>query len=145
MSNCRKVLAGGALLLLFIGVAIAYGRPEAVRRAVLARVKAATGREVTVGGGIELRIGFAPNDVRVANAPWGKAPYLLAAEQLEVQWRCCRCCDGLRAVRLNLVEPSSRSRRTATATGSWARRRARRSGLAIGALFDHSWLAADLS
>ncbi len=93
MSHFRRVLgiAGGVLLLLLVGVAIALLTvdPNQFVGPVLARVKAATGREVTVGGGIELKIGFAPkivaDDVRVGNAPWGKAPQLLSARQVEAQ------------------------------------------------------------
>ena len=63
-----------------------------------------------VGGDIELRIGFAPrivaNDVRVGNAPWGKAPNLLTAKQLEVQVALLPLLRRhFELVRLNLVEP----------------------------------------
>ncbi len=114
MSNFRRALgiAGGALLLLVIGVAIALLTvdPKQFVGPILARVKAATGRDVTVGGDIELKIGFAPrivaHDVRVGNAPWGKAPDLLSAKQLEMQVALLPLLRRhFELVRLNLVEP----------------------------------------
>jgi len=114
MRSLRKALgiAGGVLLLVLIGLAIAVFTvdPSQLIGPILARVKAATGRDVTVGGRIELKIGFAPtfvaNDVRVGNAAWGRAPNLLSAKHLELQvallpllWR------HFELVRLKLVEP----------------------------------------
>ncbi len=114
MRISRRVLAivCGALLLalLSVGAALVTLDLNQFVGPVLARIKAVTGREVTVGGRVSLRIGFAPRvvarDVRLANAPWAKAPYLLSAKELELQlallpllWR------EFELVRLNVVEP----------------------------------------
>jgi uncharacterized protein involved in outer membrane biogenesis len=52
-------------------------------------VKDATGRELTLGGDIELAIGFSPSlvvaDVTFANAAWGSQPQMMTAEKLQVQ------------------------------------------------------------
>ena len=128
MRNFRRTLgiAGGALLLLVVGVAIALFTvdPHQFVGPILARVKAATGRDVTIGGSIELKIGLAPkfvaNDVRVGNAPWSKAPNLLSAKHLEVQvallpllWR------HFELIRLNLVEPIIALETSREGHGNW--------------------------
>ncbi len=128
MSNFRRALgiAGGALLLLFIGVAIALLTvdPKQFVGPILARVKAATGREVTVGGDIELKIGFAPrivaHDVRVGNAPWGQAPQLLSARQVEAQVALVPLLQRrFELVRLNLVEPVVTLETNRDGRGNW--------------------------
>src|SRR5580765_8037542 len=84
-------IAGGVFLLVVLGavVAIATLDVNQLVAPVLARVKVVTGREVTVGGAVALRIGLVPRivaeDVRIANAPWGKEPYLVTAKRLELR------------------------------------------------------------
>jgi len=110
----RKTLAiaGGALLVLLAGVAVLVATLDINQFVgpVLARIKAVTGREVTVGGGVGFRIGLTPrfvaNDVRLANAPWGKAPYLVTAKRLEMQVALLPLLRRqFELVRLNVVEP----------------------------------------
>ena len=52
-------------------------------------VRDATGRELTVGGGVELAVGFSPSlvvrDVMLANAPWASQPEMIKAKELKVQ------------------------------------------------------------
>jgi len=128
MSNMRRTLgiAGGALLVLLVGVATALFTvdPKQLVGPVLARVKAATGRDVTVGGDVELRIGVAPSlvayDVRVGNAPWGKAPQLLSAKQLEAQVALLPLLRRhFELVRLNLVEPVIALETNSDGRGNW--------------------------
>jgi len=118
--------AGGALLLLVIGVAIALLTvdPKPFLGPVLARVKAATGREVAVGGEIKLKIGFAPRivayDVRLDNASWGKAPSLLTAKQLELQVALFPLLRRhFELVRVNLVEPVIALETNRDGRGNW--------------------------
>jgi uncharacterized protein involved in outer membrane biogenesis len=51
------------------------------------QVKQATGRDVTVGGNIELEVSFTPrlavNDVTFSNAEWGTRPEMIKLERLE--------------------------------------------------------------
>ncbi len=114
MPSLTKALAiaAGALLLAVIGVAIAVLTvdPKQLVTPVLARVKAATGRDVTVGGSIELKLGLVPRivagDVRVGNAPWGRAPHLLTAKELAMQVALLPLLRRqFELVRLELVEP----------------------------------------
>jgi uncharacterized protein involved in outer membrane biogenesis len=54
-------------------------------------VKDATGRELNLGGEIDLAIGFSPAlvvaDVTFANAPWGSQPQMIKVEKLQAQVR----------------------------------------------------------
>ena len=51
------------------------------------QVKQATGRDVTVGGNIELEVSFTPrlavSDVTFSNAEWGTRPEMIRVERLE--------------------------------------------------------------
>jgi uncharacterized protein involved in outer membrane biogenesis len=53
------------------------------------QVKAATGRELTIRGNLDLQIGFSPavvvKDVSFANAPWGSRPEMVKLSQFEVE------------------------------------------------------------
>ena len=54
-------------------------------------VKDATGRELNLGGEIDLAIGFSPSlvveDVAFANASWGSQPQMIKVEKLQAQVR----------------------------------------------------------
>ncbi|MFC1532167.1 AsmA family protein [Thermodesulfobacteriota bacterium] len=49
----------------------------------------ATGRELTIGGDIDFKIGFTPSlvltDIKFQNAPWGSRPEMVKLERFEVQ------------------------------------------------------------
>jgi uncharacterized protein involved in outer membrane biogenesis len=89
-----KLFVGAALLLAILLVAALYLflatydynrlKPEIIRA-----VRDATGRELTLGGDIELAIGLSPaltvKDVRFANAAWGSRPQMLTAGRIEAQ------------------------------------------------------------
>jgi len=73
-------------------------------------VKDATGRELTLGGDIELEIGFSPmlvvEDVRFQNAPWASRPEMAKIRRFEVQVALLPLISGIIDVkRLILVEP----------------------------------------
>ena len=69
-------IAGVVVLLLLVAVSVAVSTvdPNNFIGPIQARVKAATGRDLAIGGGIALQLGLEPklvvNDVRVGNAPW---------------------------------------------------------------------------
>lgn len=72
--------------------------------------KEVTGRDLTLGGDIELKIGLTPalavDDVRFQNAPWGSRPELAKVKRLEVQVALLPLLSGKIGVkRLILVEP----------------------------------------
>jgi len=81
---------GGVVVLLLVAVAIAI-RTVDVKEfigPIEQRVKAATGRDLDVRGGIHLKLGLEPklvvDDVAFGNAPWGKQPQMLTAKEVEV-------------------------------------------------------------
>ena len=105
-------IAGGVVLLVLLAVAIAVSTIDlnAFVDPILARIRIATGRDVTVGGRIEFKLGLEPklvvNDVRVGNAPWAKAPDMLSAKSVEAQVALLPLLQRrFDLLRLNLVEP----------------------------------------
>jgi uncharacterized protein involved in outer membrane biogenesis len=52
-------------------------------------VRDATGRELTLGGAVEVAVGLSPSlvvaDVMFANAPWASQPQMIKAEELQVE------------------------------------------------------------
>lgn len=77
---------------------------------IVQAVKDATGRELTLGGDIELDIGLTPTlvvvDVSFQNAPWGSRPELAKIRRLEVQVDVLPLISGtIEVKRLILIEP----------------------------------------
>jgi len=112
ISRRAVVIAGAALLVAIgaIGIAVFTLDLNQLVGPVLERLKAATGREITVGGNVALRMGMRPrivaNDVRIANAPWGKAPSFITAKRLEMQVALLPLLRrDFELIRLNMVEP----------------------------------------
>jgi uncharacterized protein involved in outer membrane biogenesis len=105
-------IAGGIVLLVLLGVAIAVWTvdPNEFIGPIQARIKAATGRDVAIGGGIDLKLGLEPrlvaNDVRFGNAPWAKTPDMLTAKSVEAQVALLPLLQRrFDLIRLNLVDP----------------------------------------
>ena len=105
-------IAGGVVLLVLLAVAIAVWTVDLNEFVgpILARIRTATGRDVTIGGRIEFKLGLEPklvvDDVRVGNAPWAKAPDMLSAKSVEAQVALLPLLQRrFDLVRLNLVEP----------------------------------------
>jgi len=112
------------LVLLGVGIALSTLDLNAFVAPVLARIKVVTGREVTVGGRVSLRIGFRPkvvaHDVRLANAPWAKAPYFVTAKELELQLALLPLLRrDFELVRLNIVEPVVALETSKDGKGNW--------------------------
>jgi uncharacterized protein involved in outer membrane biogenesis len=89
-----KWVLGIAAVFIFILVVTAYVilisyDYNKLKPRITQAVKDATGRELTLGGDLELDIGFSPSlvvaDVMFANAPWGSQPQMMKAEKLQVQ------------------------------------------------------------
>ena len=93
MRIALRILGGMAalLLVLLIGIIVAIYTVDVdtLIAPVKDRVRAATGRELTVRGGANLALSLQPRlvlkDVALSNAPWGKAPQMLSAQRLELQ------------------------------------------------------------
>ena len=62
---------------------------NAYRPAILAKVKAATGRELRIGGPLEIGVHkglvIRVNDLALSNAPWGSRPQMLTLGRAEAQ------------------------------------------------------------
>jgi AsmA family protein len=105
-------VAGGVIVVLIVAVYIIlstynfnYLKPYITRTA-----KEATGRELTLGGDIHLKIGLTPalvvDDVKFQNAPWGSRPNLAKIKRFEVQVALIPLISGnVELKRLILVEP----------------------------------------
>lgn len=94
MSIVGKTLAGAAIVLavLVAGIVVAISMidVDTLVGPVKDRLRAMTGRELTVGGGSSLALSLQPKlvlkDVALSNAPWGSAPTLLTAQRLQVEF-----------------------------------------------------------
>ena len=84
-------VAGALALLLLAGAYVALSTLDlnAFVGPVKDRVKAVTGRELTIRGDVRLALSMRPrvvlNDVALGNAPWGVAKDLVTAERLELE------------------------------------------------------------
>jgi AsmA family protein len=123
-----RVLAGigGLLLLLLIAVAIAVSTVDVKTfiGPIQKRVKEETGRDLTIGGGIDLKLSLEPKvviqDVALSNAPWGKAPQMITAKRVEAQVALLPLLHRDFQVRsFELIEPKIALETDAKGTGNW--------------------------
>src|SRR5690242_17367256 len=84
-------IAGGIVALVLVAAAIAVATVDlnALAEPVAARVRAATGRSLTIGGPIHMQLSLEPTlrveDVTFGNAPWAKSPAMVKAARVEAQ------------------------------------------------------------
>ena len=123
-----RILAGigGLLLLLLIAVAIAISTVDVKSfiGPVQKRVKDATGRDLTVGGGVDLKFSLEPKlvaqDVSLSNPPGAKSPQMLMAKRVEVQFALLPLLHREFQVRsLALIEPRIALETDAKGVGNW--------------------------
>jgi uncharacterized protein involved in outer membrane biogenesis len=105
-------IASAAIVLLFVAVYVILSsynynglKPEIIRA-----VKDDTGRELTLGGDISLKIGFTPalvvKDVSFQNASWGSQPELAKIKRFEIKVRLLPLLSRrIEVKRLILIEP----------------------------------------
>jgi hypothetical protein len=105
-------IASAAIVLLFVAVYVILSsynynglKPEIIRA-----VKDDTGRELTLGGDISLKIGFTPalvvKDVSFQNAFWGSQPELAKIKRFEIKVRLLPLLSRrIEVKRLILIEP----------------------------------------
>ncbi len=117
---------GGVVVLLLIAVAIAVHSVDVKEfiGPIQQRVKAATGRDLEVHGGISLKLGLEPklvlDDVTLGNAPWGKQPQMLMAKQIEAQIALLPLLrKRFEVVRFKLIAPSIALETDAGGKGNW--------------------------
>src|SRR5437763_4565126 len=117
---------GGVVLLLLIAIAIAI-RTVDVKEfigPIQQRVKEATGRDLTVRGGIDLKLGLEPklvlDDVALANAPWSKDPQMLSAKHIEAQIALLPLLSRrFEVMSFKLVEPTIALETDSKGKGNW--------------------------
>lgn len=119
-------IAGALVLLVLVGVAIAVWTIDVNQFVgpIQARVKNATGRELTIAGGIDLELGLVPKlvvkDVRLGNAPGAREPQMLTAKRVEAEVALLPLLRRrFEVVRLNLVEPVIALETDAHGKGNW--------------------------
>ena len=91
----KKIAGIGVLLIIAVVVAVGvllttydYNR---IKPRLARMVQQATGRELHLGGDLELKLGLTPalevSDAALANAPWGSQPEMLKVENLRLEVR----------------------------------------------------------
>jgi uncharacterized protein involved in outer membrane biogenesis len=117
---------GGIVVLLLIAVAIAV-RTVDVKEflgPIQQRVKDATGRDLTVRGGIDLKLGLEPrlvlDDVTLSNAPWSKEAQMLSAKHVEAQIALLPLLTKhFEVTSFRLIEPTIALETDASGRGNW--------------------------
>ena len=117
---------GGVVLLLLVAVAIAVHTVDVKEfiGPIQQRVKEATGRDLEVHGGIELKLGLEPklvlDDVTLGNATWGKQPQMLTAKHIEAQIALLPLLrKRFEIVRFKLIEPTIALETDSGGKGNW--------------------------
>ncbi len=119
-------VAGALVLLVLVGAAIAVWTIDVNQfvAPVAKRVKDATGRDLAIDGGIDLKLGLVPklvaNDVRLSNAPWARGPQMLTAKRVEADVALLPLLQRrFEVVRLSLVDPVITLEVDARGRGNW--------------------------
>jgi uncharacterized protein involved in outer membrane biogenesis len=117
---------GGIVVLLLVAVAIAIHSVDVKEfiGPLQQRVKEATGRDLTVKGDIDLKLGLEPklviDDVSLGNASWGKQPQMITAKHLEAQIALLPLLrKRFEITRFKLVEPSIALETDKSGNGNW--------------------------
>ena len=117
---------GGVVVLLLIAVAIAVHTVDVKEfiGPIKQRVKDATGRDLEVRGGIDLKLGLEPklvlDDVTLGNAPWGKQPQMLTAKHVEAQIALLPLLrKRFEVIRFKLIEPTIALETDSAGKGNW--------------------------
>jgi AsmA family protein len=105
-------IAGSVVALLLIAVAIVIWGidPKTLVAPVQARIKEATGREVTIRGDVGLTLSLTPklviHDLALANAPGARTPQMVVAKELDVEFALLPLLHRrFEANRIDLIEP----------------------------------------
>ena len=117
---------GGIVLLLLVAIAIAVHTVDVKEflGPIQQRVRDATGRELKVNGGIELKLGLEPklvlDDVSLSNAAWSKAAQMLSAKHIEAQIALLPLLTKrFEVTSFTLVEPTISLETDAAGRGNW--------------------------
>jgi uncharacterized protein involved in outer membrane biogenesis len=127
-STALRILAvaGGLVVLVLVGVAIAIATVDPTRfvAPLAARVKEATGRDLTVQGPVSIAFSLSPKivlgRVSFANAPWAKAPAMFTAARVEAEIALLPLLSRrFEVVELALVDPVIDLETDANGHGNW--------------------------
>lgn len=120
-------VAAGVILVVIVGVVLALRSIDfnKYKGLIAEQAKAATGRELKIGGNLALAIGFSPavvvEDVSLANAPWGSRPEMLKVRRFEVEVALIPLIfRDIRIKRLILVQPDIFLETDAKGVGNWS-------------------------
>ncbi len=121
------LVAAGVVLLLVVAAAVALWSLDVNRYKglIAGQVKAATGRELRIGGNLELKIGLSPavtaQDVSFANAPWGSRAEMVKLGRLEIEVALLRLLSrDIQVKRLVLMQPDILLETNAKGIGNWS-------------------------
>ena len=119
-------VAGGLVALVLVAVAIAVATVDVNTFAapLAARVKAATGRDMTIRGPLALELSLTPtlraDDVSLGNASWGSTPVMLHAQRVEAQVALLPLLHRqFEIVRIALVAPEITLETNASGAANW--------------------------
>ncbi len=117
---------GGLLLLVIIAAGITLRKFDAkdLIDPIQQHVRDATGRELTIRGGAELKLSLEPKlvieDVALGNASWGASPQMLTAKRIEAQVALLPLLRRrVDIVRFALIEPTIALETDGKGNGNW--------------------------
>src|SRR6476661_5040762 len=117
---------GGLLFLVIVAAGITLRRFDAneLIGPIQQHVRDATGRELTIRGGAELKLSLEPklviDDVALGNAAWGASPQMLTAKRIEAQVALLPLLRRrVDVVRFALVEPTISLETDGKGNGNW--------------------------
>jgi len=117
---------GGLLFLVIVAAGITLRKFDAndLIGPIQQHVRDATGRELTIHGGAELKLSLEPklviNDVALGNAAWGASPQMLTAKRIEAQVALLPLLRRrVDVVRFALVEPTISLETDGKGNGNW--------------------------
>lgn len=121
------MVAAGVILVIMVGAILALQSLDInkYRGLITEQARAATGRELKIGGNLALKIGFSPavvvEDVSFANASWGSRPEMLRVRRFEAEVALFPLIfRDIRVKRLILVQPDILLETDAKGIGNWS-------------------------
>ncbi|HSD50682.1 MAG TPA: AsmA family protein, partial [Candidatus Methylomirabilis sp.] len=121
------IASAGVILLVIVAVVVALRSMDfnKYKGLIAEQAKTATGRELKIGGNLNLEIGFSPavvvEDVAFANAPWGSRADMLKVRRFEMEVALIPLIfRDIQVKRLILVQPDILLETDARGKGNWS-------------------------
>lgn len=120
----KYTVIGLAVLLIVIAVVLSTIDFNQYKGLIAEKVKAATGRELTINGNLHVKLTLAPTvaveDVTFANASWAKPADMVTAKRIEVSVRIIPLIFGeLHVKNLSLIQPTINLATNAKGQNNW--------------------------